>query len=229
MALTFNIINESSDENINKLFTNNNIISLLKLYQFSQAENKRYNKLTQEIGSGREKDLIAYMKHVLKEKISYDIPNKNEEDVIMDCANISIKHSSNKKCVQNGIKIHWTTNKESQEKLLSSFIFKCDLLIVYVRFSENEQDGELEIIYVTKELLNTEKSKSEKEIFNKLDSSNSRGIEFTKEFFENIVRKSEFRCIVSFKKFMHPNVDPIKRRLKICEEVQSWSWETAPC
>ena len=146
-----------------------------------------------------------------------NIDNENEEDIIIESEKISIKHSSNKKATQNSIKILWTENKELQEKYINTMQFKCDLLIVYVRF-ENIENGELEILYIAKEKLNEEKRKK-KDIFKRRENSNGRGIEFTKIFFDKIKEKSEFQCKIKFKHmYSEEESSPIQRRMKLCDQ-----------
>ena len=134
--IKINIINATEKEYLKTLYENKSIIKLLKLYQCSHMEHHRNNRLTADVGTSREKDIVAYMKYILNERITYKIDNEKEEDVILDERKISIKHSSVKTCSNASIKLQWTENKERQEKFIETYKFTCDLMIIYVRFKD---------------------------------------------------------------------------------------------
>jgi hypothetical protein len=151
MTTEINIQNiKCCDENdIYRHFHNEKYIKgLISLYQSSQTECSRSSGLTPEIGSSRERDLIASFVSNSKLNVKYDIPNEKVEDVIINKNKISIKHSSNKKTSQSGIKVIWTVDIEKRNKFLKNFMFTCDLIIIYVRFDKTLTNGEFEIIYI---------------------------------------------------------------------------------
>ena len=65
----------NNNNTLSELFNNQNVSKLIKLYQESQIENQRNKRLTPEVGTSREKDLIAYFIHIIKDthKINYKI------------------------------------------------------------------------------------------------------------------------------------------------------------
>lgn len=196
--------------------------NLILLYQLSQTECSRGSNLTPEIGSSRERDLIASLKSNLLLDVNYDIPNRKKEDVIINNDNISIKHSSNKMNSRSGIKIIWTVDNERRKQFVDNFIFKCNLLIIYVRFNESLSSGELEIIYISQSELVHQQINSgirKESIFNCLQG-NSRGIEFSKIFFEKIKKKSLFHIKIKFKNFICEMSNPITKRLQILKICQ---------
>lgn len=203
------------------LFENKcNVIKLLKLYQVSQMEYKRNNRLTPDVGSSREKDLIAYMKYILKDKINYKIDNEKEEDVLINNTKVSIKHSSTKSLSSSSIKIQWTENKIQQTKFINDFEFTCDLMIVFVRFNNNNS-GEIEILYNLSATLN-KIMKSFKDndiqIFKTRENSNGRGIEFSTIFFKAMVTDSFYHIKVVFNDLTtNSNIDCIERRIRKCK------------
>ena len=219
MTIQFNIIKETTKyKSLCSIFTDNRIMMLIKLYQISQIENQRNGRTTAEVGTSREKDLSAFIKFCMKDSVNVDINNENEEDIIVNERNISIKHSSNKSTSQQSIKVLWTENKELQQKFIENFKFKCDMLIIYVRFSTFEQ-GELEVLYAEAETLNTLKEESTDTIFKTRENSNGRGIEFTNDFFTKIKENIEFRCKIIFNNMKFEQTDPITRRLNICDDM----------
>ena len=116
-------------------------------------ECSRSSGLTPEVGSSRERDLIASFANNKILNVEFDISNKKESDVVINNNKISIKHSSNKKNSHNGIKIIWTVDIEKRKEFIKNFTFNCDLIIVYVRFDSKMINGELEIIYISSDEL----------------------------------------------------------------------------
>ena len=119
---------------------------LILMYQLSQVECSRSNKLTPDIGISRERDLIASFVNNSKIQAKYDISNLKEEDMMINGRKLSIKHSSNKTKTQNGLKITWTVDNEKRTQFLKNYCFTCDIVIVYVRFAEIN-NGEIEVLY----------------------------------------------------------------------------------
>jgi len=224
-----NIINISNiktckDNNIFDHFQSKiNIKNLIYLYQSSNKECSRNGKLNPEVGSSRENDLKASFLSNQIFTVNYNIPNENEEDIVIDNKKISIKHSSDNTTTCSGIKIIWTVNKESREEFKKNFIFKCDLLIIYVRFNDRIllDKGELEIIYIPKEtLLNQQNifNTNKQNIFKFLDG-NSRGVEFDKLFFKKIITESLFNTKIKFNNFECTISDPVIKRLNLIKQI----------
>jgi hypothetical protein len=196
----------------------NHLRKLICLYQYSQLECCRNGKLSPEVGSSREKDMIASLCSDKILNINYDINNNEKEDVIINNHNVSIKHSSNKITSCNGLKIVWTSNELEQEKFVQNFSFTFDILLCWIRFDNKILDtGVLEVIYIKKDTLNKYHlifTNTNRNIFKCL-KGNSRGIEFNKDFFTKILQKSTFHIIVKFTNVDCNKVDPIEKRLKL--------------
>jgi len=194
-----------------------NIKGLISLYQSSQIECSRANGLTPEVGSSRERDIIASLVNNPSLEVNYSIHNQNHEDVIVNKKKISIKHSSNKYNNGNGIKIIWTVNKEKRDEFIEKFYFTCDLMIIYVRFLGMIHQGELEIIYIPKEVLLHQQCAfliAKQPVFKCLEGNN-RGVELDKKFFEKIILYCLFRIKISFRNIITEYTNPINKRLKL--------------
>ena len=74
--LNINIIKDTEKFlELKDLFTDEEKVSkLIKLYQMSETEHKRNNKLTADVGTSREKDIISFMKYYYSDFLNYDIP-----------------------------------------------------------------------------------------------------------------------------------------------------------
>lgn len=194
---------------------------LITLYQSSQMECSRSSGLTPEVGSSRERDLISSFVSNLELSVNYNITNDKEEDVLVNDLKVSIKHSSNKSKSQSGIKIIWTVDSEKRNEFLKNFTFNCDIIIIYVRFSETLDKGQIEVIFIVKEKLSEihENFKSNnKNVFNCLDG-NSRGIEFDKKFFEEILKNLDFHIKINFTNATYEFCNPISKRVKLLNMI----------
>lgn len=184
------------------------IYRLIKLYQKSTMNNTRNNKLQIEIGSSREKDIIASLCCNPYINVVYDIPTENEEDVIVNDRKISIKHSSQKGIRHKDIMI---TRRNKCE-------FNCDFLIIFINFSKDLSSGKLDIIYIKLETIILESM-----IFQLLKKKvtkkrKKRPHEFTSEFFKSIVDKATFHIKIKFNNIQCEKTDPIKQR---CEYIMN--------
>lgn len=217
-----NIVSCANNELFNHFQKVDNIKGLISLYQSSQTECSRSAGLTPEVGSSRERDVIASFLHNEGLTVVYDIPNKSEEDVIVNTKKISIKHSSNKKNSCSGIKIVWTVDESQRLKFVNKFVFSCDLLIIFVRFDRDIVNGELVILYIEQTTLIHQQQLCyirNEEIFKCL-SGNSRGIELHKKFFDVIINKALFHIAIKFKVPDHEKCDPIAKRVKYLNSIQ---------
>ncbi|MCS7076954.1 MAG: ThaI family type II restriction endonuclease, partial [Bacteroidia bacterium] len=105
---------------ITSLFTDNDIVQkiqkkLPKLFQIAELETTRGGKIGMEVGSLREKILIALLMHKFGEaNVNTDIPITNPEaDVYLYNKPFSIKTLSGS---LNGLKLVWTVDAESATK-----------------------------------------------------------------------------------------------------------------
>ncbi len=195
-----------------------NLIKLAKLYQSSQQEHTKNNGLSTEIGTSREKDLVALLKTNPDLRVDYDIDNKGEADCIIKDRKISIKHISNKKIGQSGLKIKWTSNEKKQKEFIKSFRFTCSMLIVFVRF-EDLTKVTLEFIFISKKTLQEqykESKKSGEKVF-KAIKGNSRGIEFEKSFFNKMMDNKMYHLVANIQNLPCEKCDPITKRMKLLE------------
>jgi hypothetical protein len=222
--INFDNIKECKNNNIFNHFQSElHIKRLITLYQSSNKECSRNGKLNPEVGSSRENDLKASFLSNEIFTINYNIPNENEEDIIIDNKKISIKHSSDNNTICSGIKITWTVNKESREEFKKNFIFKCDFIIIYVRFNDRIllDKGELEIIYIPMETLINQQNifnKNKQNIYKFLDG-NSRGIEFDKLFFKKIIDESLFHIKIKFNNLICNISNPVIKRLNQIKQI----------
>jgi len=212
--LEFNVQCTNSNDIFSRLFESESIRKLLYLYQLSNLEYTRNGRLTADVGMSREKDIIAYMKSILKSSVDSNIDNEREEDAVVCGRKVSIKHSSRPKAYSSAVKLQWTENKAKQKAFIKKFKFECDILLVYVRL-KHDFSGQLEIVYFGHEELNVLKKKHKRSIF-KTRTSNGRGIELSPAFFTTMLSSCMYRSIIDFDCQLDcAFLGPIDRRIHI--------------
>ncbi len=128
-----------SEQEIKQIFSDENIINkikskLPKLFQMAELDNSRDGKLGMEIGSTRERILIAMLIfHYGEENVNTDIPiNEKEADVILFDEPISIKTLTNKKLV--GVKLIWTVDAVKSQEFVDNYVPEMDILLVHINW-----------------------------------------------------------------------------------------------
>ncbi|GAA9267720.1 hypothetical protein HpHA227_03990 [Helicobacter pylori] len=145
------------------------------LFQLVESENSRDGKLGMEIGSARERVIIALMLYYFgKENVQTDLAiTQKEIDVIVLNKPYSIKTAQ----TLNGIKLIWTTDALKIQEFIESYKPNTDILFVHVCWGK--EGGFYYIPSAIQQGVLTTKSK---EFYFKLPKSgtNSRGVEISK-------------------------------------------------
>ena len=125
---------------IKDIFTNKILIKeiqekLPRLFQLAEIDNSRDGKLGMEVGSARERIVIAMLIYVFgEENIDTNIPiTKKETDVIIFDEPISIKTFTNKKVV--GVKLIWSVDAEKALYFKTKYLPECDILLVHINWN----------------------------------------------------------------------------------------------
>lgn len=125
---------------IDKLFTDVNTVKkiqekLPKLFQVADLETMRGGKIGMEVGSLRERILVALLIHKFGEQnVKTDIPiTESEADVFVDSKPYSIKTLSNS---LTGLKLIWTVDAESAFKFSETYKPTCDMIFVHIHWEK---------------------------------------------------------------------------------------------
>ncbi len=177
---------------IYEIFEKKEIVQKIKeklpyLFQLAEIDNSRDGKLGMEIGSARERIVIALL--IFKfgdEYIKTDIPiTQKETDVIVFDEPISIKTVTNKKVV--GVKLIWTVDSQKASEFIDSYVPKSDILLVHINW---ESTGAIYLFSkeAQQELLN----KYGIEFYFKLPKkgTNPRGVEISNQAITKLVEHS---------------------------------------
>jgi hypothetical protein len=163
------------------------------LFQLAELESSRAGKTGMEVGSIREKIIVALLIYKFGEtNVETEIPiTEPEVDVKLFGYPVSIKTITGKRLA--GVKLIWTVDAQKAKEFYENYYPKCDMLLVQVNW--NDTGG---FYYIP---LN-----AQKRVFEKLGrknyirlprpGTNPRGVEFTKEALSNLVGDSESRSIL---------------------------------
>ena len=183
----------------NKLFDDNLIVKRVKnklphLFQLAELESSRNGKIGMEIGSVRERILIALLMYKFGiDIVDPDIPiTAPEIDVIVNNTPLSIKTTTTNSERWNSIKLIWTVDTQKALEFKNSYIPSCDMLVAKIRWN-----GEGKLLLFSKE--------SQCEVLNEIgrdryiklpkENTNSRGVEITAEALLMLENRQDTRII----------------------------------
>ena len=189
----------------NKLFDDNIIIARVKnklprLFQLAELESSRNGKIGMEIGSVRERILIA----LLMFKFGIDIvdPNipitKSEIDVIVENTPLSIKTVTTKSEKWTPIKLIWTVDLHKATEFKERYKPSYDMLVAKIRW-----DNFGKLLLFSKESQQNTMHQLGVDRYIKLpkENTNSRGVELTSEALSFLEHCKDTRSIdIYFKK-----------------------------
>ncbi|MFK5970034.1 MAG: ThaI family type II restriction endonuclease [Candidatus Marithrix sp.] len=171
------------------IFEQKNIVEKIKeklpyLFQLAEIDNSRDGKLGMEIGSARERIIIALLIFKFGEKnVKTDIPiTKKEIDVVVFNEPISIKTVTNRKII--GVKLIWTVDADKALQFINSYSPECDILLVHINW-ENKGGMYLLSKISQQEIL----QQFGKEFYFKLPKkgTNPRGVEITNQAINKLI------------------------------------------
>ena len=163
------------------------------LFQLAELESSRPGKIGMEVGSVRERVVVALLIYKFGEaNIETEIPiTMPEVDAKLFGEPISIKTITGKGF--GGVKLIWTVDAQKAKKFRESYSPRCDILLVQINW--NNLGGFYCIpLEIQKRLFN----KTGRQNYIKLPKpgTNPRGVEITKEALSNLVADKESKRIV---------------------------------
>uniref|UniRef100_A0A7V6CE30 Type II restriction endonuclease subunit R n=1 Tax=Thermodesulfobacterium geofontis TaxID=1295609 RepID=A0A7V6CE30_9BACT len=162
------------------------------LFQLAELESSRAGKIGMEVGSVREKIIVALLIYKFGEaNVETEIPiTEPEVDVKLFGEPVSIKTITGKSF--GGVKLIWTVDPQKAKEFRQNYYPHSDILLVQINW--NNRGG---FYYIP---LNVQKrlfDKIGREKYIKLPKlgTNPRGVEITKEALSNLVKDSDCRKI----------------------------------
>lgn len=184
---------------------------LIKLYSYSQSEYTRNGKLCMEIGSAREKDLIAVLQKYIGDNLNPYIDNSELEDFVLNNEKFSIKHSSAPftKC---SFKLKWTADSDKAQNTISKFL-TCDpkyytnMILVHIDVISKQ----ITIYGLTIDNIIDQVKIFGDTAFMKKSGTNNRGISFTGTFVKQLLQTPYFQITIN-DVILDQGLDGIARR-----------------
>lgn len=183
---------------LRELFEDGKLVEKVKrrlpyLLQLAELESSRAGRTGMEVGSAREKVVIALLIYKFGEaNVETEVPiTEPEVDAKLFGAPVSIKTITGKGF--GGVKLVWTVDAQKAKEFQESYRPRCDILLVQINW--NDCGG---FYYIPLEIQRRLFAKIGRENYIKLPKAgtNPRGVEITKEALSSLVQDSDSESIV---------------------------------
>ncbi len=178
------------------LFSDSDIVDRIKrklppLFQLAEMDSSRAGKIGMEIGSVRERIIIALLMYKFgEENVKVDIPiTEPETDVILFEKPISIKTISGN---LGGVKLIWTVDARKALEFSENYYPSRDMLLAQIKWGGV---GHFYYFPVASQVRVFDKIKRTNYIKLPKQGTNPRGVEITKKALELLVRDEEISKI----------------------------------
>lgn len=183
----------------NRLFDDALIVRRVKnklphLFQLAELESSRNGKIGMEIGSVRERILIALLMY----KFGIDIVNPDipitapEVDVIVQDTPLSIKTMTTNSNRWASVKLIWTVDAQKALEFKNNYIPSCDMLIAKIHWNSN---GKLLLFSKESQIAILEQIGRDRYIKLPRENTNARGVEISAEALTLLENCEDTRCI----------------------------------
>jgi len=209
-----------ANEKIITVFRKKEIIEKIQnklpyLFQLAEQESSRAGKLGMEVGSVRERVIVALLVSRFGEKnVETEIPiTEAEIDVRVFGNPISIKTFTGK--TFTGVKLIWTVDPKSALEFSQKYFPICDMILVQINWSNGGG-----FYYIKKETQQKVFNEIGREKYIKLPKldTNPRGVEITKEALKMLAENADTTKITIDWKRKDINFNPYKRWVELWEE-----------
>ncbi len=208
------------DQRIKKIFDDKELVTriqdkLPKLFQIAELESSRAGKVGMEVGSVREKIIVALFIYIFGEKnVKTEIPiTAAEVDVEVYNNPISIKTITGKN--PNGVKLIWTVDAEKSKEFNEKYIPACDMIFVQINWADGGG-----FYYIPKETQIEVLNILGKEKYIKLpkQGTNPRGVEMSGRAIQELLQhKNTLSIPINWKKEIS-DFKPFKRWVELWEQ-----------
>ncbi len=183
----------------NKLFDDTLIVRRVKnklprLFQLAELESSRNGKIGMEIGSVRERILIALLMY----KFGIDIVNPDipitapEIDVIVNEEPLSIKTTTTTNGRWSSFKLIWTVDSQKALEFKNSYLPSCDMMVAKIYWGG---EGKLFLFSKNSQCEILQSTGRDRYIKLPKENTNSRGVEITKEALELLEAHEDTKSI----------------------------------
>jgi hypothetical protein len=183
---------------LKEMFEDEELVEKIKrrlphLFQLAELESSRAGKTGMEVGSVRERIIVALLIYKFGEaNVETEIPiTEPEVDAKLFGEPVSVKTITGKGF--SGVKLIWTVDAQKAKEFRESYYPHCDILLVQINW--DDLGG---FYYIPLEIQGRLFDKMGRQNYIKLPKAgtNPRGVEITKEALSGLVENNESRRIV---------------------------------
>lgn len=205
---------------ITEIFEDKNLVDKIRkrlpyLFQLAELESSRAGKIGMEVGSLRERILIALLIHKFGEaNVDANIAiTESEVDAVLSGQPISIKTITGKSL--GGVKLIWTVDAQKAAEFRETYCPHCDMLLVQINW-----EGTGGLYYIPFEAQVALFDRIGRGIYIKLPKpgTNPRGVEITKEALSTLVKSEKTQAIKMRWQRERVDYNPYKRWVDYWEE-----------
>jgi len=200
------------------IFTDKNLVEKIKkllpyLFQLAELETSRAGKTGMEVGSVRERIIVALLIYKFGEaNIETEILiTKSEVDVKLFGEPISIKTITGKSL--GGVKLIWTVDAQKAIEFRENYYPSGDILLVQINWGDTGG-----FFYIPVEIQKKLFDKMGRDNYIKLPKAGPRGAEITKESLSNLVTDKQCQSIIIEWQKTQIDFNPYKKWVDFWEE-----------
>jgi len=202
------------------IFTDRNLVEKIKkrlpyLFQLAELESSRAGKTGMEVGSVRERIIVALLIYKFGEaNIETEIPiTESEVDAKLFGEPVSVKTITGKSL--GGVKLIWTVDAQKAIEFRENYYPSCDILLVQINWGDTGG-----FFYIPVDLQEKLFDKMGRENYIKLPKAgtNPRGAEITKESLSNLVADKQCQRIIIEWQKTKIDFNPYKKWVDFWEE-----------
>ena len=203
-----------------EIFTDRNLVEKIKkrlpyLFQLAELESSRAGKTGMEVGSVRERIIVALLIYKFGESnLETEIPiTESEVDAKLFGEPVSVKTITGKSL--GGVKLIWTVDAQKAIEFRENYYPSCDILLVQINWGDTGG-----FFYIPVELQKKLFDKMGRENYIKLPKAgtNPRGAEITKESLSNLVADKQCQRIIIEWQKTKIDFNPYKKWVDFWEE-----------
>jgi len=203
-----------------EIFTDRNLVEKIKkrlpyLFQLAELESSRAGKTGMEVGSVRERIIVALLIYKFGEaNIETEIPiTESEVDAKLFGEPVSVKTITGKSL--GGVKLIWTVDAQKAIEFRENYYPSCDILLVQINWGDTGG-----FFYIPVDLQGKLFDKMGRENYIKLPKAgtNPRGAEITKESLSNLVADKQCQRIIIEWQKTKIDFNPYKKWVDFWEE-----------
>ncbi|MCX5804078.1 MAG: ThaI family type II restriction endonuclease [Proteobacteria bacterium] len=203
-----------------EIFTDKNLVEKIKkrlsyLFQLAELESSRAGKTGMEVGSVRERIIVALLIYKFGESnVETEIPiTESEVDAKLFGEPVSVKTITGKSL--GGVKLIWTVDAQKAIEFRENYYPSCDILLVQINWGDTGG-----FFYIPVELQKKLFDKMGRENYIKLPKAgtNPRGAEITKEALSNLVADKQCQRIIIEWQKTKIDFNPYKKWVDFWEE-----------